>query len=427
MSFQATEWARSLPLHSLSAKFTLMMIGSYAGTDGTCFPSLTTLAEDTMQSVDTVRRRIRELEQLELLVRLARWTSPDGKVVVTEIGDGTKPSGCRQSSDELRLLLKTTGDDVEARIAALGWDKKKSHDQDDNPPEGVANCQGGEDSTAVPPAPSHSSATPPVAQLCNPLNRLSNSSEETAPLNPPASGGTIEADSDLKKIGRQRIATVEPLWPEPITNAERAVVILGSLTEQEWADCQIGVKGYAAFIRSRHDVGKDRTVKDFHNWARNRQWAGYLTKGAEVEQAGKRVHAKIDGDAGRAWRNLHTVGRVTPTEFDGQYLLPGMLSPQVMALANAPPPSDWVFIPESNKQQAGAWSSFLRSALEGKARPSLIDDRNWRGSERIAERGFVAPWPWPPRKDGTLSTTGSPPDTYMTEADVRDLDKLKAG
>ena len=106
MSFQATEWARGLPLHSLSAKFTLMMIGSYAGTDGACFPSLGTLAEDTLQSIDTVRRRIRELEQLDLLVRLARWTSPDGKVVVTEIGDGIKPTGHRQSSDELRTAIE---------------------------------------------------------------------------------------------------------------------------------------------------------------------------------------------------------------------------------------------------------------------------------------------------------------------------------
>src|ERR1700689_5529383 len=121
MSFQATEWARGLPLHSLSAKFTLMMIGSYAGTDGTCFPSLTQLAEDTLQSVATVRRRERELEQLGLLVRFARWRSPDGKVVLTQLGDANRPLDCRQTSDELRLNLTRTADQVAAKIIELGW------------------------------------------------------------------------------------------------------------------------------------------------------------------------------------------------------------------------------------------------------------------------------------------------------------------
>jgi len=415
MSFQATEWARSLPLHSISAKFTLMMIGSYAGTDGACFPSLNRLAEDTLQSVQTVRRRIRELEQLGLLVRLTRWTSSDGGVVLVQPAIADRPAGCRQSSDELRLLLQVKPEELAAKIATLG-DMKESPDQGDgdgagDSGEGIKLEPSPPDSQTIP-SPSQAADSPGVSPGSNPLKRLLETSLESPPC-PPASTGGNSMDEGLRKEGEDRFAIVEPLWPGPITNAERSIVILGALTAQEWADCQIGIKGYRASILTLRDNGKDPEIRDFRNWARNRQWAGYLTKGREAEALGQRIAVDADSVEGRAWHAVHAVGRIEPKEFGGKYLLPGPLSPQVLAFASAPPNAEWVFVPEAQRQQTGAWNSFLRKVLAGKALPELVTDRTWRGAERIAARGFLAPWAWPPRVDGTL-TTGPPDDSEVS-------------
>jgi hypothetical protein len=221
--------------------------------------------------------------------------------------------------------------------------------------------------------------------------------------------------------GRERLRIIEPLWPEPITNADRASIILESLTADEWGDCQVGVRGYAAFIQARRNAGKDRTVKDFHNWARNRQWAGYLTKGAAVEEASKRVSVAVDSPEGRAWATIHRLCRSpAPFESGGRYSLPGAPMPQLMAFADVGPETDWLFIAETQTRQVGAWNGFLRKALAGKSRAGLVDTRNWRrvkgedGApgylERIKERGFMAPWPWPPGVDGKIYTTGPPED-----------------
>ena len=169
MSFQAVEWARALPLDSLSEKFTLLMIASYAGTDDSCFPSLAKLAEDTLQSEATVRRRIRDLEALGLLVRMARWQSPDGQVVVRTV-NGPRPDDHRQTSDELRLLLKIAPTEVADRIVRRKPAGTRPKDEESSavdteispqsPSGGVSNCEGGEGITQESPRGYHLGVTP---------------------------------------------------------------------------------------------------------------------------------------------------------------------------------------------------------------------------------------------------------------------------
>jgi hypothetical protein len=412
MSFQATEWARGLPLHSLSAKFTLMMIGSYAGTDGVAFPSLDTLAEDTLQTVPTVRRRIRELEKLGLLVTFSRWLTPDGSVVRTAPRD-IGPPGCRQSSNEIRLQLERNSTDVLAALSRLTDDKIETADQEDG--AGSEDHQEGINLTPSPdtvltPSPSHSLDTPGVSEPCNPLKRLSNSSSEATPPTPP-DGGKGNVVRYVRKKGQERLAQITPIWPEPVTNADRAIAILDALDDDEWAECLLGVKGFAAYIVERKAAGKDRTVKDFHNWARNRQWAGFLAKGREAQAAGQRIMVAVGSAEGRAWRTIYRIAGFASEPFSasGQFLLPSPMTPQLLAFADAPAEAEWMFISAEQRQQVGAWSGFLRKVIGVKPRPELVSQRNWRRGHRIEEPGFVAPWPWPPRVDGSLST-GPPPD-----------------
>ncbi|MFL9824363.1 helix-turn-helix domain-containing protein [Rhodoplanes sp. SY1] len=110
MSVQAVAWALALPVGP-SPKLTLVAIGNYADEHGRAWPSIDRLAADTSQSRATVQRRLKELEQDQLLVRFARY-EPDG----------------RRTSDEIRLRLDVRPDQV----------VRRDRDQVDEPDEAVA-------------------------------------------------------------------------------------------------------------------------------------------------------------------------------------------------------------------------------------------------------------------------------------------------
>jgi hypothetical protein len=74
-----------------------------------------------------------------------------------------------------------------------------------------------------------------------------------------------------------------------------------------------------------------------------------------------------------------------------------------------------VFVPAEQFNQCGAWKELIREALADKARPELAWDRNPGG-----RKGFMAPWPWPPRKDGSICT-GPPSPSLATEEDLQEL------
>src|SRR5262249_17494119 len=80
--------------------------------------------------------------------------------------------------------------------------------------------------------------------------------------------------------------------------------------------------------------------------------------------------------------------------------LPRPLTAQELALSRAPPERDWVFVPAEEANQCGAWNGLLAAMLIGTARPPLAS--NW-GRNPGGRKGFMAPWAWPPRKDGSHS------------------------
>lgn len=420
MSFQATEWARSLPLDSLSAKFTLLMIASYAGTDDSCFPSLAKLADDTLQSVPTVRRRIREIEELGLLVRMARWTSPDGQVIVSQVGDGARPAKCRQTSDELRLLLHVTPEQVKTRVAAMRNDAGISSGETPVENDGTTgvevegegvNLGGGEGVNLQPPG-YHPGETPGVSPGSHPLNSNSNI-QANKPPNPPSGGGQA-VDQDLEAD----VTEFAKRYPAPITNLPRLRLLLGAMDRPTRQRVLVAALGYAKYIEDMEKRRKPRAVKDADRWVAAGMWEGYVAAGTEVEQVKGTRLVPVESEEGKAWAVLHDIAHLKPLGFNGKYLLLQPLSPQGLTCATAPPVADWVFIPAVEVQQAGAWNAFLSRELAGKSRPVLAWDRNPGGA-----LGFHAPWPWPPRKDGM---TYKPPrrSELMTAEDEEELQKL---
>jgi SOS-response transcriptional repressor LexA len=76
MSWQATAWAEKQVTGSPARKVLLLVLANYADEDGICWPSQETLAKGTEQSLDTIQRQLKKLEQKELITVAAR---PQGR------------------------------------------------------------------------------------------------------------------------------------------------------------------------------------------------------------------------------------------------------------------------------------------------------------------------------------------------------------
>lgn len=72
MSVEAIAWALKIKAGSPSAKVVLLCLANYADRKGRCWPSQASLAVQTEQSVDTVQRRLAELEDLGILTKVQR-------------------------------------------------------------------------------------------------------------------------------------------------------------------------------------------------------------------------------------------------------------------------------------------------------------------------------------------------------------------
>jgi Helix-turn-helix domain len=72
MSVDALSWAKKQRTGAPAPKCVLMTLADYADEDGVCWPSQETLAKVTEQSVDSVQRQLRQLEEIHLIERRGR-------------------------------------------------------------------------------------------------------------------------------------------------------------------------------------------------------------------------------------------------------------------------------------------------------------------------------------------------------------------
>ena len=72
MSVQAISWALSVKTGDPSAKIVLLALANYADEKGRCWPAQSTISIQTEQSIDTVQRRLKDLETGGFLVRRER-------------------------------------------------------------------------------------------------------------------------------------------------------------------------------------------------------------------------------------------------------------------------------------------------------------------------------------------------------------------
>lgn len=392
---EAHSWARNLRLNNPLAKLLLSMLTLYVQSDGSCYAGIETLAEDTELSPDTVRKRLAWLEQVGAIARLPQWVDGSGR----RNGEGRG----KRTTDEIRLLLSADVESIELR--ALGHDPESSESQksgtaEDSEDLALAGTIG-QQTENIRNLPSVS----PLPALCQPsdsrkgLDSFEPEPEPEDSPQPPASGGS-EAE-DLEGWNEFQEA-----YPSPVLRQSLAQTVWRALTPDERGIATRAARGYGLWLKSQrrapNTLGAHIFLKERDAWA---QYAG------RSDAAHQRVLVQTDSVEARAYCNLRSLGGAARpvSASDGTLSLPHSLAPDELAFADLPTRSMWQFVIDRN--QLGAWLGFFDDHLKGITRRVIVEDRN-------GARGFLAPWPWPPNKDGKVTewpdpkeeSTGPPDD-----------------
>lgn len=216
--------------------------------------------------------------------------------------------------------------------------------------------------------------------------------------NVPLERPLIERERDARARDRKArfIAAFEQRWPTAAADdRQRTGYAAEGLTEDEE---KAALDGIGPFLENLKRLGR-KNVPAGWNYLEQKRWT--LLEQSKASAPITTLHA-ADSPEAKAVRVLHEIVGRTSAFFkifrraDGSVSFSKPMTPQLTALSQAPEQSAW---PTLDRQQAGAWEGLLRT---------IFDDEIVR---RRLREGSHAPWPWPPRKDGTLSPTGPPGPT----------------
>jgi len=244
-----------------------------------------------------------------------------------------------------------------------------------------------------PPAAGVTLESPPYSCLESTLKN-----KKEPPQTPPKQGGLSEATD-------KRFEDFKSGYPDGILDLDKAKAVFGLLPEADQVAAAISLPHYADYLRKR----KQNSVKG-HLYLKKRMWeafTGTLTATAPTSSV-----VPFDSRAAKALVTVcRVLGMSSPPRCSTGYVCSAPITPQILALADAPPESEWIEH-AIGTQRAGAWRS-LRELLPPR----------W-GMPRLEK--IRSPWEWPPRIDGTLSPTGpsestGPPQSLMTADDERAL------
>jgi hypothetical protein len=194
-------------------------------------------------------------------------------------------------------------------------------------------------------------------------------------------------------------------WKKPIDRLSVARSVWDRIETIKRGEAIAAAQGYWAFVgQQRKDyppLSAQTFLREAAGWS---QWLRYLPEGGGSAAASSGYPcASVEGRAVAVLYDIVGAGdffRTAVRKADRVYYrLP--VTPRLAALAQAPAPTEWATLA---RNQAAAWETFVAEHLTLQVR------------QRLRE-GSRAPWPWPPRKDGTLTATG-PPDALATEDDL---------
>jgi hypothetical protein len=401
-SDDALRWARRIRINNPYAKSILRAVANYMNEDGAAWPGVDTIALDTDIAPDTVVARLRWCESIGAIVLLRCWVDENGRRNYDGRG--------RTTSTEIRFLFDADLDEIESnatnatkprvlRGAALAAHEAKAlsprpdgelnedHPDADGPRPGRE--QTDVSSGLAPEQP------PPRADRTEELD-----SKKDSPL--PPKGGEAQPDDGWKEF--------EEAWQEPILRQSIARQVWSALTVPERDLAKRAAHGYVLW---RKRQPKPPNVINAHTFLREADAHPRYAAIATSRDTTSLSLVKIDSTEGTALAVIHAVARMRPLEISpGEFTLRGEPTAQLLAMAEAPPRPSWQWIEDRNK--IGAWHEFVVPWVS-KNRPEFVIERN-------GMKGIFAPWPWPPRKDGSLCT--GPPDQSSAEQAAEEFAKL---
>jgi hypothetical protein len=263
------------------------------------------------------------------------------------------------------------------------------------------------------------------------LKRNPKSSAEESPKSPsgddhaqaPEGGQGSEARSPITDARPWQHADswqrFEQAWREPIINQRLCRQLWGGLADDE-RSFLIGkvAPGYQAWRRTQHRppavMNAEKMLREPHAWDSFARFApAQLDEPGNQAATAARSFALLDSEAGKAWHALHQVANVpaSRTEHRGGFgfMVLDPMPPAVLALHDAPPVKDWKLY-EIGTHECGAWRTFVKrhagrgAVLRREPVRQFVEGRGWIAGDGLVE-GVRAPWPFPPRKDGTRSDT----------------------
>ena len=191
----------------------------------------------------------------------------------------------------------------------------------------------------------------------------------------------------------------EARWPTSAADdRSRTAHAWDGLTE---TDREAALKGIGPFLENLKRLGR-KNIPAGWKYLEEKRWA-LLEQKAALDTPQTTKH-DAGSSASRAIAVLYAIAGKTSflaavmRSSDGAIWYSRAITPQLLALAQSPPEHEWATL---DYRQAGAWEDLLNAFVTVETRNHL-------------QQGSRAPWPWPPRKDGSLCT-GPPEHTLMTD------------
>lgn len=366
---EAHAWARNLRLGNHHAKSVLRSLTLYVNGEGEAFVGIEQLADDCELSADTVRRRLVWLEEIGAIMRVPQWI--DSK------GNRTAAEGGKRTTDLIALLWQANTEAIEARARGETVDDGEAHEHQFSPSSQQGLNQEGE---TVSPAP----ALGQPSQSCDPL--ISEPEPESSPL--PPSRGRESAAPDDEGEEPALFASAWTGWRgHEVMRRDLALAEFRKLGADDQQLCRSAIGPYNAALDRNH---RSKTRENFHIWIRRRGFDEFKSTPTLTNHAADSDEARAIMLAFDLVGRLEFLRTVLRSKIDGSIPYRLSVTPRLRALASPPPREAWAKL---SQQQAAAWDAFLDECVPFPTR------------KRIAE-GSLAPWLWPPRKDGSIYNEG---------------------
>lgn len=196
-----------------------------------------------------------------------------------------------------------------------------------------------------------------------------------------------ERDARAKDSKARFLVSFEARWPTAAADdRQRTAYAAAELSDEERKTALDSIAAFLDYLKKL----KRSTVPAGWKYLEERRWT--LLEKAKAEGA---ISSRFDRDSpeAKAIAVLHEVAgksdfvRTVLRSADGSVAYQRPMRPRLEALATAGERATWVVL---SRQQAGAWDAFLAQHLTVAVRSRLVE-------------GALAPWPWPPRVDGSMS------------------------